>query len=166
MVPSESSEQRQLYCIFRDLADLVSDENDRGLFVGYVILDTILIYQSPGSSREEIERDQTATVCSSLERTLGKIRDQDYNSVLQDITLRVDGHESDDLIEDLRSLSRFGVGQLLADYFQTRRKSPDVLRRLGISLLSSIEQRGKERREIDALRNDYRSIAKVCRGEY
>jgi len=48
-----------------------------------------------GKSREEIERDQTATVCSSLERTLGKIRDQDYNSVLQDITLRVDGHESD-----------------------------------------------------------------------
>ena len=68
--------------------------------------------------------------------------------------------------EELRDISPFGIGQLLADYFQTRRKNPDALRRLGISLISSVDERGQEREVRDVLRSDYRSIAKVCRGSY
>ena len=158
----------QLYFFFRELGLQVVDFSERGLLIGYSILNSLLSFQTnvgvkTGKGAEELTFNQVKCIYNGLDEVISSFSSQDYYPILCELKKPVDTQ----LVQYNESSQSIGLSSpLLVEIFDrltTRfsRNYEDRLRRDGMALYHLVNRKGIVYGPRNILTSDYRDLQDI-----
>lgn len=163
-----SAEERQLYLLFKQLKQKISDVNDYASILGYAVFDALSSFHLSCSSEEERKFEEVKTVYARLEN-ISRAINRDYFTILYDLQERIEKileknkpitiplYEEE--TEDSSPFEGSRVFHEILETLESRRGNPlDRLRRSGNDLDSLVEERGLVQGNRNSLCQDYKDL--------
>lgn len=165
--------QKQLYYLFKHLSSCVENRDELATIVSYTVLEGLYDFNTNSNSAEEIKFEEMKNIYKYLDLTIDHLVEKLKIFGQEDVGYDIlcDKLKSVDplLRDDVEKKRENGRPELLTKIVETlpERGYQDKIRRRGLVLLDTVEQRGELRGNRDRLIGDYQNLLQcLTEGEY
>jgi len=147
-------EDEQLYRLFSKYTNCINNSNDKGIILGYSILEALLNYRNMSNSEEEKVFEEVKHVYEVLKNNLELLisEDTDTTKIIYDIKFKVD----EQLQKPINSTSK-----IVLDFVSTLTKKNnqiDYMKKVGLNLYMKVNDKGPFMGNKNILLNDFETL--------
>ncbi|MGV8162870.1 MAG: hypothetical protein ACP5N2_06085 [Candidatus Nanoarchaeia archaeon] len=150
-------EDEQLYKLFNKYAKYVSNSDERGLIIGYSILEALLNHEVKSKAKEEQQFEEIKSIYTTLGKKLDLLMSQEpLNIILTTVS------EVDSKIRTEASLKSEIISEFLP-ILNKKRNSFNYIRNIGLQIYETVLEKGTFVGTKNILTNDYDTIKETFR---
>jgi hypothetical protein len=152
-----SVENDQLYNLFLKCNKYINDTDDKGIIVGYAVIDALLNTSSDLGSDEEKKFNEVKSVYKTLNSVLLDLMKNETSYVLSDLQYRVEKKLQSKIAIESEIMTEF-IPTL------TKKKNPiNYIKNTGLKLCENIDFKGQHHGTKNILLSDYETIKNTYR---
>ncbi|MFA6073411.1 MAG: hypothetical protein WC758_04825 [Candidatus Woesearchaeota archaeon] len=149
-------DQNQLYNLFSKYVNYVDNSDERGLIIGYSVLEALLKHKPNSNSEEERVFEEVKAIYTKLKKDLDSLLNNDPLRVLNDLKYEV----------DLQLKKTESSSKILTEFLPTlnRKKNPtEYIRNVGLKIQTLSKDKGTFVGTRNILLNDYNTLKETYR---
>ncbi|HDD70926.1 MAG TPA: hypothetical protein ENF94_02055 [Candidatus Woesearchaeota archaeon] len=160
MARKKTEKERQLYTLIEALDAQTDDKGELGSLISYVILTSLIDFETNTGSEEERRFEEIKAIYTGLEKAIERSREEDSYSVLCELTTQK-AKELKQILDKERKIENETLLKLIINSLTHQKNYEDTLKRKGLRLRDNVYDTGILYGRRNILRKNYEAIRDI-----